>query len=208
MCDKNGAISSRNPFDPSDLMLARLVAVLVAPPHTVHSLMRAICAIEGVPFGRINLYANPLSQSPMENERISILINSSIGLRATREEPMSLVALDVRGANPVNANLSIRISDREGQSVALRHENNQLALYMIEMTSGWVAETKIRKFLTVGGDMQDLAVIKWSLTDSHLSGTTLNISTSQVVSSFVMANEQTYKWNGGQEISQVSLNAV
>jgi hypothetical protein len=187
-------ISSQNPFDPSDLFTARLCPISVAPPHTVHSLRMAICAIEGIDPRSTKVFADYSSQSEMEaGERLSILVDSEVGPRGTLEEPFVLVGLDL---NPRNARLSVEISDLDGQSVTLKHAVGRLPLYQITMESGFgVGKTKIRKFVMDTNNMQNLAIVEQGLAGPKLLRTTSG-STFQRTGDFTLDNGQVYRWKG------------
>jgi hypothetical protein len=64
---ENGARQSKQPVNPDNPYLARIWAKQVTPPHTVASLKRCICGIEGIPRALIRgqLFSDILSESPM-----------------------------------------------------------------------------------------------------------------------------------------------
>ena len=79
---KNGAIASKQPLDPNDDSLARILALSVAPPHNVVQLMRAICTAENIPYqDSPRLYRSIDRRSRMaDTTRVSILEDDGPGM--------------------------------------------------------------------------------------------------------------------------------
>ncbi|KIM81236.1 hypothetical protein PILCRDRAFT_821690 [Piloderma croceum F 1598] len=88
---ENGARRSKQPVDSDNPYLARIWAKQVTPPHTVTSLKHCICDIERIPqaFIRGQLFSNILSESPMNEGRISILTSNGLGFKP--EQPMAFI---------------------------------------------------------------------------------------------------------------------
>ena len=86
------AIPSKVPVNPEDPYLARIVAKSVAPPHTVSSLKRHLCKVEGITNHQdSSLFSTPLSQLAMDNSYRPSVLNDS-GSWSTPQEPFALVA--------------------------------------------------------------------------------------------------------------------
>jgi hypothetical protein len=90
---EDGAIPSLSPVYSDDPYLGRIMATLVAPPHTARSLRRCLSSIEHIDRNiPTRLFIATSSQTPMNDAgRVSILANPGPG--CTPNEPMALVAM-------------------------------------------------------------------------------------------------------------------
>ena len=89
---KDGAIESYNYIYSNDRSIGRIITKAVAPPHTVSSLKRYLCKMEGFPGAEnSDLYETLSSQSAMmpDSTRISLLGQSGIG--SSVDNPAALV---------------------------------------------------------------------------------------------------------------------
>jgi hypothetical protein len=89
---KDGAIESYNHIYSNDRSIGRILTKAVAPPHTVSSLKRYLCKIEGFPGAEnSDLYETLSSQSAImpDSTRISLLGQSGIG--SSVDDPAALV---------------------------------------------------------------------------------------------------------------------
>ena len=92
---KDGAIESYNHIYSNDRFMGRILTKAVAPPHTVSSLKRYLCEIEGFPGAEnSDLYVTLLSQCAvmLDSTRISLLGPSGIG--SSMDDPVALVIGD------------------------------------------------------------------------------------------------------------------
>jgi hypothetical protein len=155
----SGAILSKNPFDPIDLHIARFNAEFISPPHTVASLKKAICKVEGIINTYAELFVNASSESPMDDqEDFSVLINTSMGLTATLEAPIALVDT---GRVPFSR-LSFTMEHQPSQ-IILSHANG-LKIYKIG-TSETILHRKItfNRFIASANEPQRLATFTLNL---------------------------------------------
>ncbi|KIM72724.1 hypothetical protein PILCRDRAFT_56272, partial [Piloderma croceum F 1598] len=88
---ENAAIPTMNPVYSDDLYLRRILATLVAPPHTTSSLRRCLSSIENIDVHvSTRLCIATLSESSIYNcDQMSILVHSSLGY--TANEPVALI---------------------------------------------------------------------------------------------------------------------
>jgi len=81
---------SRNAISRGDSSLARIKALSVAPPHTVASIKRCLCAIERIgDYKGSKIFAELSSEDPLEEGHIALMTYEGPG--ATPEWPMVLV---------------------------------------------------------------------------------------------------------------------
>ena len=90
----DGAVPTRQPADARNLYLGRIEAVQVTPPHTVGSVIRCICKLEGIGrFRFARLFLSSSSPSPMDRfEHVDILTGTGPGSDPRR--PLALVLAD------------------------------------------------------------------------------------------------------------------
>ena len=89
---KDGAIESYNHIYSNDQSIGRILTKAVTPPHTVSSLKRYLCKIEGFAEAKnSDLYETLPSQSAItpDSTRISLLGQSGIG--SSVDDPAALV---------------------------------------------------------------------------------------------------------------------
>ena len=89
---KDGAIESYNHIYSNDRSVGRILTKAVVPPHTVLSLKRYLCKIEGFPgTDNSDLYETLSKHSPImpDSTRISLLGQSGIG--SSVDDPAALV---------------------------------------------------------------------------------------------------------------------
>jgi hypothetical protein len=89
---KDGAIESYNHTYSNDRSMGRILTKAVAPPHTVSSLKRYLCKIEGFPGAeKSDLYEALSSHCAimLDSTRISLLGQSGIG--SSVDDPAALV---------------------------------------------------------------------------------------------------------------------
>ena len=103
---EDGAIISKQPVDSSgDLSLGRIDIDTIAPPHTISSIKLRIAKAEQL--GNASngkLYANMLSESPMDATRVSILNSDRPGSNA--DNPMVYVH---------SSSVQLRVTQSAGQ---------------------------------------------------------------------------------------------
>jgi hypothetical protein len=88
---KDGAIPSVNPPYSDDPYLGRIMAKLVAPPHTAGSLKHCLSSIENIDDNiSTSLFVSASSRTPMDDEgRVPILEDRGPG--CTPNDPIALV---------------------------------------------------------------------------------------------------------------------
>ena len=93
MYAEDGAIPSVKPAFSDDLYLGRIMAKIVAPPHTAGSLKHCLSSIENIDDNiSTSLFVSASSQAPMDDAgRLPELGHSGPG--CTPGEPMALVAM-------------------------------------------------------------------------------------------------------------------
>jgi hypothetical protein len=116
---EDGEIQSANPVYTDDPSLGRIIAKLVAPPHTVMTLKRCISNVENIDNAiPTKLFISASSQTPMDDAgSVSILAHPGPGCNPN--EPMVLVAAfsDVnRGPLDENTSDGVLILPPEGPS--------------------------------------------------------------------------------------------
>jgi hypothetical protein len=89
---EDGVVPAMNPVYSDDPHLGRIMANLVAPPHTAFSLKHCLSNIENIDKSiRTRLFISTSSQSPMDDAgRVSIAMYPGPG--CTPSDPMALVA--------------------------------------------------------------------------------------------------------------------
>jgi hypothetical protein len=89
---QDGPIPSMHPVYSNDPYLARILAEVVAPPHTAKSVKRCISNIENIePEITTDLFLSVSNQAPMDDaSHVSIIANPGPGCLPS--EPMALVA--------------------------------------------------------------------------------------------------------------------
>jgi hypothetical protein len=106
---ENGVLRTKYPIESHDPHLGRIWAKQVTPPHTVASLKRCICGVEGISESaciRGQVFATISGESALSDGPVSIL--TSGGLGATPDEPISirLIAKDLTFIHKVLAKCS------------------------------------------------------------------------------------------------------
>lgn len=87
---ENGEIPARHPLNSDDPSLTRIKALSVAPPHTVASIKRCLCAAERIgDFKGSKIFYDLTSESPMEAGAVPIMTIDGPG--SSPETPMVLV---------------------------------------------------------------------------------------------------------------------
>jgi hypothetical protein len=87
---EDGAIPTKHPTYSDDMYLGRIMAELVAPPHTATSIMRYISKIEEIDHSpKSKLFSDISSKSPMSDGIISILTSGCPG--SMPENPMAFL---------------------------------------------------------------------------------------------------------------------
>jgi hypothetical protein len=84
----------KDPHDPDDPYLGRILSMRIPPPHSVASVKRHLSKRENIPEGRpTNLCENLSSRAPLKNtEHVDII--DPVGAGSTPGDPVALVILN------------------------------------------------------------------------------------------------------------------
>jgi hypothetical protein len=88
---EDGLLLSKSAVRTGDRSLGRILGMAVTPPHTVLSLKKCLCRVEGFKDGQtMELFDSCTAQSPMDDKRtISLLTESGPG--SSQCKPLALV---------------------------------------------------------------------------------------------------------------------
>jgi hypothetical protein len=88
---ESGLVLSKSAAGTGDRSLGRIIGMAVTPPHTVLSLKKCLCRVEGFKDGQtMELFDSCTAQSPMDDKStISLLTESGPG--SSQHKPLALV---------------------------------------------------------------------------------------------------------------------